>query len=129
MTTPISSESSSYYDPNAQVSSTAEGDVDASSGPSLQSPARVITIEPVVITGDASAEQLVKKHDAGRRAPDCSMEAKNAALSCTKAGLTAAGGALLSTTGAGVVIGAAMTFAESVSCGKDLRALYDCKTQ
>lgn len=127
MTTPISNAPTSFYDPNAQASPASGCDPSiASCGPS---PERELTIPPVVITGDAGAQQLVKQHDAARRAPDCSLEGKNAALSCAKAGVTALGGALMSTTGIGVVVGVAATFSESLSCGKDLRAYYDCKTQ
>lgn len=88
-----------------------------------------MTIPPVVVTGDASVQRLVKQVDEARRAPDCSLEGKTAALSCAKAAATAAGGALLSTTIVGAGVGVAATLFESIGCGKDLRAYYDCKTQ
>ena len=131
MTTPVSNANSSYYDPNAQFSPIdGSAPSSASSGPSPEPPPpREVTIPPVVITGDAGAQQLVKQHDVAHRAPDCSLEGKNAALSCAKAGIAAAGGALLSTTVVGAAVGAAATFVEAISCGKDLRTFYDCKTQ
>ena len=127
MTTPVSNANSSFYDPNAQFSPI---DGSATSGPSPDAPPpREVTVPPVVVTGDAGAQHLVKQHDAARQAPDCSLEGKNAALSCAKAGVAAAGGALLSTTIVGAAVGAAATFVEAISCGKDLRTYYDCKTQ
>jgi hypothetical protein len=71
----------------------------------------------------------VKQHDAVRQPPNCSFEAANAALSCGKAGLVAATGALVGATGIGAGLAIAATFAESVVCGKDLRAYYDCETR
>jgi hypothetical protein len=129
MPTPVSNANSSFYDPNAQLSS-ADGcsSTNATCGPTEAPPAREVTIPPVVITGDAGAQQLVKQLDASRNAPSCSLEGLNAALSCGKAGITAAGGALLATTVVGAAVAAAATFAEGISCGKDLRAYYDCKT-
>jgi hypothetical protein len=133
MTTPISNAQSSFYDPSAQLSSTDGCDSsNASCGPSAEpssASAREVTIPPVVITGDAGAQRLVKQLDEMRRTPDCSLEAKNAAVSCTKAGLAAAATVLASPSGAGAVIGVGVTFAESVSCGKDLRAYHDCETR
>ena len=126
MTTPVSNANSSFYDPNAQFSPI---DGSATSASPDAPPPREITVPPVVVTGDAGAQHLVKQHDAARQAPDCSLEGKNAALSCAKAGVAAAGGALLSTTLVGTAVGAAATFVEAISCGKDLRTYYDCKTQ
>jgi hypothetical protein len=127
MTTPVSNANSSFYDPNAQFSSV---DGSATSGLSPDAPPpREVTVPPVVVTGDAGAQHLVKQHDAARQAPDCSLEGKNAALSCAKAGVAAAGGALLATSIFGAAVGAAATFVEAISCGRDLRTYYDCKTQ
>lgn len=130
MTTPVSNANSSFYDPNAQFSP-ADGcnSSNATCGPTEAPPAREVTIPPVVIKGDAGAQQLVKQLDALRQAPNCSIEGLNAGLSCGKAGIAAAGGALLATTVVGAAVAAAATLAEGISCGKDLRAYYDCKTQ
>lgn len=128
--TSVSNANSSSYDPNAQFSSADGCDPSiATCGPTETPPAREVTIAPVVIQGDAGAQQLVKQLDASRNAPNCSLEGLNAAVSCGKAGAAAAGTALLTTTVIGAAIGAAGTFLEAVSCGKDLRAYYDCKTQ
>jgi hypothetical protein len=131
MTTPVSSANSSFYDPNAQFSPVAGNDPNgATSGPPPVAPlSREITVPPVVITGDAGARQLLRQHDAARQARDCSQEGKNAALSCAKAGIAAAGGGLLASTVVAAGVAAAGTFAEALSCGKDLRAYYDCKTE
>jgi hypothetical protein len=129
MTVPVSNANSSFYDPNAQFSS-AEGCEPsvASCSPAAEQPARgQVTIPPVVIQGDAGARQLVRELDASRRSPDCSLEASNAALSCAKAGVAAVGTLLVSPSGVGAAVGIAATFVESISCGKDLRAYYDCE--
>ncbi len=132
MPTAISASSnSSYYDPNAQF--TAAQGADAASAASGSSPQasqpEVVTISPVVITGDAGARGLVERYDAASRTPSCSLEAKSAALSCAKVGIAAAGGILMSSTGIGAAVGLAATLAESVTCGKDLRAYSDCRDQ
>lgn len=130
MPSPVSNTNASVYDPNAQFSPAQGCDPsNASCGPSQPSPSSPVTIPPVVVTGDAGAQKLVKQLDASRQAPNCSLEGLNAAVSCGKAGISAAGGALLATTVVGAAVAAAATFAESISCGKDLRAYYDCKTQ
>ena len=127
MTTPISSTNSSFYDPNAQFSPV---DGSAPSDPLSQAPPpREVTIPPVVIMGESGAQQLVKKHDAARTAPDCSYEAKSAAVVCAAAAATAAQGALTSATGVGVAVGAAAALIAGIACGKELRTYYDCKQQ
>jgi hypothetical protein len=129
MTTPVGSSNSTFYDPNAQLSST-EGypRTSASSEPAAEAP-REITVAATVISGDAGAQHLLKQHDAARRAPDCGVEAKTAGLSCAKAGITAAQGVVISSTGVGMVLGAAATLVEAYSCGRDLRTYYDCRSQ
>ena len=129
MTTPVGSSNSSFYDPNAQLSST-EGyaPTSASSGPAAETP-REITIPATVITGNAGTQHLLKQHDAARRVPDCSVEAKTAGLSCAKAGITAMQGIVISSTGVGLALGAAATLVEAYICGKDLRTYHDCRSQ
>jgi hypothetical protein len=116
MTTPISTNNSSVYDPSTEMSF-ADGSAPATSnaGPTASvAPAGppVLTIDPVVIEGDAGARQLVQRYEQSRRAPDCSVEAKEAALSCAKAG-----------------VAAAITLVESISCGKDLATYFECESQ
>lgn len=125
MPSPISSNDSCVYDPNAQLSSTEN--LGASPGVNPVSPAPV-TIPPVTIVGDAGAERLIEQHDAAR-GRECSLEALNATLSCGKAGLAAAGGVLMSSTLVGAAVGLGVTLAESVSCGKDVRAYSECKSE
>jgi hypothetical protein len=132
MPDPVSSTNRSYYDPNAQFTpADGDGGASAASGTPSNAPAAAseVSIPPVVITADVGARQLVENYDAALERPDCSLEGATAALSCGKAGLVAAGSIALSSTVVGTGIAIAMTFAEGVECGKDLRAYYDCKTQ
>lgn len=130
MTSPISP-NSSYYDPTAQftpVDGPRPGDPVCSAASSSPASPPVVTIPPTVITGDAGAQRLVEQHDAAQ-GRDCFLEAANAALSCGKAGLTAAGTVATSSTVVGTALGLAKTVLDSVTCGKDLVAYYDCETQ
>ena len=128
MATPVGSSNSSFYDPNAQLSSTDAPPNSASSRPAAETP-REITIPATVITGDAGTQHLLKQHDAAHRAPACGVEAKTAGLSCAKAGITAVQGVVISSTGIGLALGAAATLVEAYTCGKDLRTYYDCRSQ
>ena len=124
----VSSPNSSYYDPHAQFTPADRGDSAAAA--SEVTPPREVTIPPVTITGDAGAKQLVQRHDPAHQQADCSVEGATAALSCGKAGLVAATGVLVSaTTVVGTALAAAAALAEGITCGKDLRAYYDCKTR
>lgn len=128
MPTPVSSNNSSYYDPHAQFSP-ADGSHSVAAASEFGAP-REVSIPPVVIAGDAGAKQLVQRHDAARQVPDCSEQGAEAALACGKAGVVVATGILVSaTTVVGSALAAAATLAESISCGKELRAYYDCKTR
>lgn len=124
---PVSSPNSSYYDPNAQFTP-ADGSPPANSSSGSAAP-REVSIPPLTIVGDAGAQQLVQRHDAERKPPDCSTEGATAAVSCGKAALAAATGIVAATTVAGTALAAAATFAEGISCAKDLLAYRDCKTQ
>ncbi len=130
MTHPVSRANSSFYDVNAQLSSADACDASiASCGAAAEEPApaaREMIIPPVVINGDAGAQQLIRGLDEARHAADCSLEAKTAALSCAKAGVIAMAGAATATTVVGAVPAIALTVLEGVSCGKDLRAYYEC---
>jgi hypothetical protein len=129
MPTPVSTPNSSFYDPNAQFTPADQSGRTSAAASITPSAAAEVTIDPVVINGDAGARELLRRLDAASSEPDCSLEAKTAALSCAKAGATAAGGLLISTTGVGLAVGVAATLAEGISCGKDLRAYNHCKTQ
>lgn len=84
------------------------------------SPAAVVSIDPVVIKGDAGARDLIRQYDG----QSCAVQARNAAISC----LAVAAAVRKATTSDPVsaIVGA---FESSFSCGKDLRALYDCEVQ
>lgn len=118
MTDPVSTASrtsSNFCDPS--VSSCAE------SGGAAALPAAapaVVTIEPVVIRGDAGAQQLLERYDQ----QVCTEQKRSALLSCAAIGL----GSLNALEG-GEYTGVASAFHASVLCGKDLRSLYDCETQ
>jgi len=128
MTTPVSTPNSSYYDPNAQFTP-ADGSQSVAESSEPITP-RVVNLPPVMIVGDAGAQQLVQRYDTARKPPDCSLEGAEAALACGKAGLVAAGGIVLGPLAVGgLPLAVATTFAEGVSCGKELRAYYNCKTQ
>ncbi|MDF3065030.1 MAG: hypothetical protein K0R38_631 [Polyangiaceae bacterium] len=131
MTTPISGSNSSVYDRNAQISFAAgSGPATSMAGPTASvAPAAppLVTIDPVVIEGDAGARQLVQRYDQSRRAADCSDEAKEAGLSCAKAGVAAVVGGLSATTVVGALPAAAITLVESISCGKDLATYFECE--
>jgi hypothetical protein len=130
MTTPISSSNSSVYDPSAQMSfADGSNSATASSGSTASAapPAPpVVTLDPVVIEGDAGTRQLLERYERSRRVPDCSAEASEAAQSCAKAGLAAVTGGLAATTLVGAIPAVAITFVESVSCGEDLAAYFEC---
>lgn len=130
MPDPISSTNSSYYDPSGQFTPADAADASsAASAPVSSAPASPVTVPEVVITGDAGVRQLVKNYDEALERPNCAYEGGAAALACGKAGLAAAGGVLLTTSVVGTGVAIAITFAEGVECGKELRAYYDCKTQ
>lgn len=132
MTTPISSSNSSVYDPSAQMCladgsgpATSSSGPTAPAGPTASPP--VVTLDPVVIEGDAGTRQLLERYEQSRRVPDCSTEAKEAAQSCAKAGLAADTGGLTATTLVGALPAIAITFVESFACGEDLAAYFECE--
>ena len=108
MPTPVSSTSSSVCDPS--MASCADSPP-AAPPTSVAKPATV-DVAPVVITGDAGAQALLRRYDANQA---CGLQEKNAALAA--AGIPAAlkdGGPL-------------SVFVASVNSGKELRALADCR--
>lgn len=91
----------------------------------------MVTIDPVVIEGDATVQQLVKKHAAVEATRDCTTEARTAANTAGNIVVGVLGTlAGVSTFGPfGLAAGLAGLFKASIDTGKDLRAYYDCKTQ
>lgn len=118
MPDPISNASRATYsscDPT--LSSCADSPPGSPSGGA--SPA-VVTIEPVVITGDAGTQELLRRYDSQA----CAAEKQTAKLSCPAIAL-----GVLNAMEGGPSTGLATAFHASVTCGKDLRALYDCHEQ
>jgi hypothetical protein len=130
MTTPVSGANSCVYDPALTPALDASVRCDPTSatcGPPAEPAA---TVPPSVVSdAEPGARQLVDRFDSGRRQSDCSLEAKNAGLACAKMTITAAGALAGSGTVVLGALGLARTFLDAVSCGKELRAYYDCKTE
>jgi hypothetical protein len=81
----------------------------------------VVNLEPVVITGDAGAQELLRRYDTTQT---CGAEKNTAWLSCPAIGL-----GVLNTLEGGPLAGLASSFHASITCGKDLRAFSDCRDQ
>jgi hypothetical protein len=75
----------------------------------------------VAITGDAGANELLRRFDAGQV---CGPEKRGARVSCP-----AILAGILNAIEGGPLAGVAGAFFSSVACGKDLRALSDCREQ
>jgi hypothetical protein len=107
MPTPISSTSPSTCDPT--ISSCAEAPPAADDWPA-PGPATV-NVEPVVITGDAGAQALLRRYDASD------------ACGAQKQGVFLAAAAIITNAAES---GPASAFLASVICGGQLRGLSDC---
>lgn len=115
MPDPISSTNRSAYETcDLTTASCAESPPVAPLG---AQPAHV-TIAPVVITGDAGAQELLRRYDSDQ----CAAPKQNAMLSCPAIGLGVS--SLLE--GGTLVASALSALHASAVCGKDLRAVYDC---
>jgi hypothetical protein len=108
MPSPVSSTSSSACDPS--LASCADSPP-AAPPPSAARPATV-DVAPVVITGDAGAQALLRRYDANQA---CGPEKRSAALAAANVPAAAREGGPLS------------TFIASITAGKELRALSDCQ--
>ncbi len=112
MPSPISSASPSNQTPPVEVNANP-------------APVHVITIEPVVIVGDAGAQQLVKQHDAA-----CRTETAKSVEGTLPMALDVVGVLTLSAiTPLAIGVGLAKLFHDSIKEGAELRGLYDCKTK
>lgn len=130
MTTPVfnerSSDSSLFYDPADNCDPTnmsCGGSVGTSSTPAAP-PA--ITLDPVYVTGDAGAQKLVEAYYV-QTGPSCAEQAKTAALVCAKAIGAGVGTGLAAALPPAFAVMLGRTFLDGVSCGSELRALYDCE--
>lgn len=110
MPNPISTTSPSACDPSLATCADVPADVPA---PGAARPAAV-SLDPVVVTGDAGAQALLRSYDAGQA---CNMQQKTATLAC------------LAIPVAVVDNGLASAYLASVNCGKELRALSDCRDE
>jgi hypothetical protein len=88
-------------------------------------PPPVVSIEPVHITGDAGARELLRRLDASP--PSCRAEAAAAVEGGLPMAIDIAGVVLGAAAGPVVLgLGVAKLFHDSVKEGEALRALYDC---
>ena len=118
MPTPISSTASSVCDPSL-ASCQSAAPPEAAATTVVDSP--VVGIEPVVVTGDAGAQALLRRYDASQA---CGSESQAAALSCPAIGI-----GVLNALEGGPLTGLATAFHASINCGKDLRALSNCRDE
>jgi hypothetical protein len=119
MPDPISSSRPVYdtCDPNNACCNDPLPEAAPASAPSRGS---VVNIDPVVVTGDAGARDLIRQYDS----QSCAIQTRNAAISCL-----AIGAAIRSAAVADPISATVSAFQTSLSCGKELRALYDCETE
>jgi hypothetical protein len=118
MPDPISNTNRPAYEAcDPSIASCADGPPPA---PSTVTSTPTVTIAPVVITGDAGAQELLRRYDN----QTCSAQRQSAELSCPAIGL-----GVLNTLEGGPIVGIAAAFHASLICGKDLRTVYDCNEQ
>jgi hypothetical protein len=117
MPTPISSTAPSVCDPN--LASCESAPPEPAAGKTVGPP--VVSIEPVIIMGDAGAQALLRRYDAGQA---CGQERQSAAASCPAIGV-----GIVNVWEGGSIAGLASSFHASLICGKDLRVLTDCREQ
>jgi len=110
MPTPISSSHSSTCDPNLASCADSPATADA---PATGSPATV-DVEPVVITGDAGSQALLRRYDESKR---CDTQEQGLLLACAAVATNA------------FESGPASAFLASIVCGSQLRALFDCRDE
>jgi hypothetical protein len=115
MPDPISSTTHATYD-TCDPTNASCADSGPPAAPSTAS-APVVTIDPVVITGDAGAQQLLRRYDS----QTCSAQWQSAASTCPGIGL-----GVLNTLEGGPIVGIATALHASLLCGKELRAVFDC---
>jgi hypothetical protein len=77
----------------------------------------VVTIDPVVITGDAGAQELLRRYES----QTCSAQWQSATSTCSGIGL-----GVLNTLEGSPIVGIATALHASLLCGKELRAVFDC---
>lgn len=110
MPNPISSTTPSACDPSNATCADSPPVVPA---PAVAS-AATVTLDPVVTTGDAGAQALLRSYDASQA---CGAQQKAAAFACLAIPVAALGSGIPSVLYA------------SINCGKELRALSDCRDE
>jgi hypothetical protein len=110
MPTPISSTRSSACDPS--IASCADSPTPADAP--LAAGAATVDVAPVVITGDAGSQALLRRYDASKA---CDNQKQSLFLACAAVVTNAAEG------------GPASAFLASIVCGGQLRALSDCRDE
>jgi hypothetical protein len=73
-----------------------------------------VNLEPIVVTGDAGAQALLRSYDASQT---CGLQQKTAALAC------------LAVPAAVADSGIASILVASINCGKELLAQSDCRNE
>ncbi len=126
MPSPISSANSSVYD-RTQLVSDASGDSSTMSW-APEPPVKVVTIEPVLIEGEASRNDLVAAYEQSkRRVPECQNEALAAAVGCGAAALSTASTLAAAPTGIGLAVGMGATVVNVTNCWRLIDAYNDCR--
>ncbi len=113
----------SGYDPSADVSAPPACDPTTTScaPPPAGKPA-VVTLEPIVVEGDAGAQALLKQFEQSQ----CQNDKGAAALACATMLGSAALTGLSAPTGAGLVLGTSITVANAINCARLVTAYNDC---
>ncbi len=78
-----------------------------------------VNLEPVVVTGDAGTQELLRRYDTTQT---CGAEKHSAKLACSSIAL-----GVLNAAEGGVVTGFATAIYASYTCGEDLRVFVDCR--
>jgi hypothetical protein len=131
MTEPISSQNRSIYDPSQFGAAECDASTASCAPPAAASgAARTVTIPPVYITGDAGlgSSELVRRYESAK-APSCSAENANAAISCGLAVAGAGATAVTAPSGVALAFGVATTLGLAAQCGRDLAFAVDCNKQ
>lgn len=97
----------------------------ASCGPPPAASPNVVTIEPVVVEGDAGRQALLQQYDADR----CRNLGGEAVFACAATPFVALAGGASASTGVGFAAGVAMTVYAAEECARLISAYDDCVEQ
>jgi len=110
MPNPISSTNPSVCDPSLATCADFPPDVPA---PAAARPT-IVNLDPVVVTGDAGAQALLRSYDASQA---CGAQTNAVVLACLAIPVGVVDGGISS------------AYLASLNCGKELRALSDCRDE